>query len=193
MELRLAVEKAYWAGSYERETQRALWKLAQPSGTAWDVGANVGFFSLLLARRCTRVVAVEAAGDTVARLRRNVALNSAPVDVVHAALAGSERTVLIAPHDLPEMRKIGDEGEPVETVTLDGLLERYGRPDVVKLDVEGAEVEALDAASELLAAHPALVVEMHGEASRERVLDVLRGAGYDVALLGPWRAVATYS
>jgi len=57
--------------------------------------------------------------------------------------------------------------------------------------VEGAEVEALDAAGELLAAHAALVVEMHGEASRERVLDALGGAGYDVALLGLWRAAAT--
>ena len=61
MELELAREKAYWSGTYERATQAALCALARRDAVAWDLGAHIGFFSLLLARRCASVVAVEAA------------------------------------------------------------------------------------------------------------------------------------
>lgn len=191
MELVLAREKAYWAGTYERPTQAALVRLSARDATAWDLGAHVGFFALLLGRRTSGVVAVEASPSNVVRLRRNVELNRARVEVVHAAVSATDGVVTLAPHAESFMWKVGPGDERVDAVTLDGLLERFGAPALVKLDVEGAEADALEAAPRLLAARPAFVVEMHGDDARDRVLAALRAAGYTVDLLGPWRAVAT--
>ena len=57
MDLSLTREKAFWSGRYERGVQRLITQLPV-SGVAWDIGAHIGFFSLLLAKRAA-VVAVE--------------------------------------------------------------------------------------------------------------------------------------
>jgi hypothetical protein len=78
---------------------------------------------------------------------------------------------------------LGD--EEVETVTLDGLLDRFGAPGFIKLDIEGGEVEALRAAERLLATKPIILCELHGDAARELVVGHLRAAGYEVKFEDP--------
>lgn len=189
MRLRLSHEKAYWLGVYERETQAALLAAAPVGGVAWDIGAHIGFFSLLLSRRCC-VVAVEPTADTAARLRANVALNDARVEVVEAGVSGGGPSRLLRHPTESAMNRMDARGGPVATVTLDELEQRFGRPDIVKLDIEGAEVDALAAAVHLLASKPTLVIELHGVASRDKVLATLESAGYSVRAISPWRVVA---
>ncbi len=75
--LDLQSEKDYWLGTYEPELQAVLADLVQPGMVAYDVGANIGYISLLLARRvgeAGKVFAFEALPANLERLRLNLAL-----------------------------------------------------------------------------------------------------------------------
>src|SRR5579862_9416738 len=87
LECDIAHEKAIWTGTFEPDLQRVLDEVVRPEMVAWDVGAHIGFFSLILARRCSHVVAVEAHPGNAARLRNHVRLNDASGEVVRVAVA----------------------------------------------------------------------------------------------------------
>lgn len=80
MMLDLQTEKDYWLGTYEPELQAALRELIQPGMVAYDVGANIGYISLIMARLVGpqgRVFAFEALPANLERLRNNLQLNGA--------------------------------------------------------------------------------------------------------------------
>ena len=156
-------------GSFEAAETNLLRRLARPGTTAVDAGANVGLFTIPLALAVGaegRVLAVEPALETVARLRENLRRNNLEnVTVVEAAL-GAERgaaTLVLAEdsayNSTVSMQAIGAE---VRVERLDDVWEEAGRPDVsvLKIDVEGAEVDVLTGAAELLrSSRPAVLVE----------------------------------
>jgi FkbM family methyltransferase len=189
LELDLAREKAFWGGEHEPEIQQLVDALPLDGARAWDIGAHIGFFALQLARRCDAVLAVEANPQTLARLRRNVELNHAPVVVLQAAVAGAVGTRLLELGvDTGTHRLDGVSGASyvattggaieVEAVTLDSLIDDYGAPSFVKIDIEGAEAEALENAPRLLSLRPTILCELHSAAASERVRHVLEAAGY---------------
>jgi FkbM family methyltransferase len=196
LELDVASEKALWSGMHELPLQEALSRVAAPDQVAWDVGAHVGFFTLLLARRCASVLALEPHPLNADRLRRHVALNDAPVEVVQRAVAGrpgmvelqvgpSSGTHKLAEVDGPRWRDAASgERLQVEAVTLDGLLERHSPPNLVKLDVEGAELEVLRAAPRVLRHAATVVVETHSAELRRDVAGLLGDAGFVVEEVG---------
>ena len=74
----MQIDKDYWLGTYEPELQAALHELIQPGAVIYDVGANIGYVSLLLAKAAGEnghVYAFEALPENAERWRRNVALN----------------------------------------------------------------------------------------------------------------------
>jgi len=78
MLLDMQTEKDFWLGTYEPEMQSALRELIKPGITVYDVGANVGYITLMMAKLTGaqgKVYAFEALPDNVERLRRNVELN----------------------------------------------------------------------------------------------------------------------
>src|SRR5207248_11549800 len=147
-----------------------------PPGTnAFDVGAREGYVTLALARLSAggRVLAVEADPAELARLRRNIALNSSlprPPDVRLARVTGrtgAERDVTL--DDL--------------AFSAEGFL-----PDLVKLDVEGWELQALQGGERLLAERkPHLVVETHSAELERGCLALLAGHGYAPVVVQPRR------
>src|ERR1035437_4324513 len=75
-------------GTYEHENQRLFASLAPANGTVYDIGANVGFYTLLAASRAKRVIAVESLAENVAYLKRHMDLNGVRnVEVWPAAVA----------------------------------------------------------------------------------------------------------
>lgn len=187
MILNRARETKAWLGIYERETQHLL---RGCRGMAWDVGAAYGFFTVLLALSC-RVVAVEPDARNAELVRSNLLLNGLEAEVVEAAVADRDGTGrFVTSFDL-KMHHLAVEGDRViPTVTLDTLLARYGRPDLVKLDVEGAEVRALDGATRLLESRPRMVIEAHSEELFRGVVERLEAAQYTVECIG-WRVIAS--
>ena len=148
----------------------------RPGARIFDVGAHQGIVALILARIAGAdgsVVAVEAEPHNAAVARRNAAANhAANLTVLHAA--GAARTGVVSFAEGLNGRVAGD-GSPgsvaVSATTVDALARRYGRPDVVLIDVEGHEAHVLAGAAATLAAGATdFFVELHDA-------EALAGAG----------------
>jgi FkbM family methyltransferase len=186
----------YFNGDVEPEVQAVLRKYLRPGMTVYDIGANIGFFSLLAARlvgATGHVTAFEADPEIVERLRENVARNqAAPISVEQKAVWSSSSPVLFARADaeVSPDRGLGHvinndaEGPApstirVEAVTVDEYARKSGAPDFMKCDVEGAEVEVFRGAEKLLNDRPPLILcEMHREENRQTLLKLFANLGY---------------
>ena len=203
--------KMYFFGDYdERREADLLTRVLEPGEVFWDVGANLGYFTLLAAtclRNTGQVVAFEPGPRAFACLTENISLNPfsnvltcrlAVTDqqgeavLYHAPSSANGRANLYRPG--PEQT----ESEKVSTVTLDGWRRQAGLagPDFIKLDIEGAELAALTGAKETLAlTTPLLLVEMKEAicqslgTDRGAIQEFLTRQGYQPAGLerGRWR------
>jgi FkbM family methyltransferase len=195
MILDLKSEKDLWLGNYEPELLEAIEDLAQPGATAFDVGANIGYITLLLAR-CVgpagRVVAFEPLPENLERLRRHLALNGLAGRVTVAPFAVG-RTAGRAPflvHASGGMGKVeGSAGRAaeyrrritVETVDLDGYVYARGNPapSFIKMDIEGGESLAFAGMQRLLReARPIVLVELHGPEACSAAWEAFGAAAY---------------
>jgi FkbM family methyltransferase len=176
------------------ELQEIAWLKARglKSGArVFDLGANSGVVAMVLADAVGpsgQVVALEASPDDAATIARNRDLNGLDqIKCVHAAVAREPGELVFGRHGSVDdgSRRWGDLSVPA--VTLDGMMEQYGAPDVVFVDVEGYEYEALLGAARTLEHGPDWFVEVHGDeqlgiygASCQAVIDRMRSAGYDL-------------
>ena len=165
-----------------------------PGARVWDIGANVGLFTFMasgMAGPTGSVLAVEADTWLAGNLRRAALANSggAPVSVLPAALGRQNGVAEFAigrnSRATNYLVEAGGscvaggirERQFVPTLTLDGLLETFPPPSVLKIDVEGAELDVLSQASNVLAARPVVLVEVF-EQIRDAVHSVLEPHGY---------------
>lgn len=180
-------------GGYEVAVQATLESSVAEGDIAFDVGANLGYFSLLMAKvagPAGRIVSFEP--DPVLRralnenLDRNPSVTRGRVVVVGAAVgAGSGRAGFTRGWRPSRGTLVDGDGDlEVEVTTLDAAAERYGVPAVIKVDVEGAEVEVLRGAPRLLAeVGPTLLVETHSPEAKRECGALLQHAGYTTNLL----------
>jgi FkbM family methyltransferase len=128
------------------------------------------------------VVAVEPTPASARRLRANASLNDAPIQVVQAAVGRESGTAYLSLAADGRMNRVhrDAEGLNVRITTLDDLAQLLGFPDLVKLDVEGAELDALLGAKTVLAHHPTVLVEAHSPDLLAAVTELLQVNGYDV-------------
>lgn len=194
-------------GRLEPLVQDALVRHVHPGAVVHDLGANVGFFTLLAARLAGaegHVVALEPDPSSAAAVAENARLNGAGSVTVIQRAAGSsarrERLFVVSDGSWSHLESRGRHplaasAVEVEVVALDDLV-RSGEvppPDVVKLDVEGSEVEALKGMREVLATHrPVVLCELHETAAEIAALLGDLGyaartleAGVDAADAGP--------
>lgn len=167
-------EKFYWTGSYEPDVQRVLVQALGPGDVFWDIGAHAGFFTVLGARLVGdsgRVVAVEPMSVNRRRVLESVRLNGfETVDVLPNALAAEAGTRLLHAEAATSMWTLLGNGEPgsgetVECVTLATLAGTAPPPALVKIDVEGVELDVLRGGVDfLLDRRPHLVVEFVSDA-----------------------------
>jgi FkbM family methyltransferase len=175
-----------WLGTYEHENQRLFASLVPANGTVYDIGANVGFYTLLAASRAKRVIAVEPLAENVAYLKRHLDLNGVcNVEVWSAAVADKEGEEPFAAAGDRSQGKLGGEGPMVRTVTLDRLCEICRPPALIKVDVEGAEYRVLLGAQKCLAAHrPIILMSTHSISLHLACVTLLTNSGYDVQQVG---------
>ena len=176
-------------GSFEAAETDELCRHALAGTTAVDAGANVGLLTIPLAQavgESGRVLAFEPSGSTAGRLRENIRRNElANVTVVEAALgrtAGEGRLELAPDAAYNTLTALGTEGTvPVRIATLDAVWEEEGRPElsVLKIDVEGSELDVLRGATTVLrSCRPTVMVELAEPAARRAVEELLRAEGY---------------
>lgn len=179
-------EHGYWLGSYEFNKRRAFEAEVEPNSVIYDIGANVGFFSLLaseLTGESGHVYAFEPLPRNIGFLRKHIAINKrVNIDVIEAAVSDRSGQAYFNLGASTAMGHLAESGEiQVEMVTLDELLfeGKITPPDTIKLDVEGAEFEALSGAQKLLEKfHPTLFIDIHNHEARQKVIKLLKELGY---------------
>jgi len=168
-----------WLGSYEHHKQRLFHATITPKSVVWDLGANVGFYSLLAARRGSRVIAVEPVAENVSYLKRHIALNKIRnIEVLVAAVARECGRASFSIGDSRSMGRLAPGPLEVDVITLDSLLLKFGAPDVIKIDVEGAEFLALQGGEHCLAGNPIIFLATHSATLRAQCSDLLSSVGY---------------
>jgi FkbM family methyltransferase len=181
-------------GIGEPEVQQALVGHLLPGMVFYDLGANIGFFSLMAARLvCSqgRVISFEADPEVAARLRENLSRNHLLQAQVEEKAVWSESAKVcfarVDPRTSPD-RGLGhvssDNSQAgaitVDAVSLDQFCAANPAPDFIKCDVEGAEVAVFQGASELLKAkRPILLVEMHTPENQRILSEKFSGLGYN--------------
>ncbi len=197
LQLDLQLEKDYWLGTYETDLQKAVSDLIQPDMVVYDVGANIGYISLLLARAVGeqgRVFSFEALPTNLERLRHNLTLNSFGdrVRVVAAAVSIDSQPVRFLVGPSGAMGKAeGSAGRSlayaetleVPGISLDDFVYRddNSSPDVIKMDIEGGEVLALQGMTRLLnEARPLILLELHGPEAARVAWETLTQADYTI-------------
>jgi FkbM family methyltransferase len=173
-----------------------------------DIGANLGMYSLMIARwvgGTGKVFAFEPVPATAAKLRKHVELNAlaAQVEVIQAAVGDVEGEVLFSAfeddrHGHSSVASAASAGCPTLTVpvtTVDRFCQSRGlRPSFLKIDVEGYESHVLDGAKRTINCHkPTLLIETHPQfwpqfnVTAEQFasqLEALRHLGYEIEKLG---------
>jgi len=174
-----AVPLEMWSGRYfEKQELEFVLSVLEPGMTFVDVGANVGIFSIAAAKKVQdgRVLAFEPCGWTYERLIKNQGLNGLTnLQTIHAAL-GERAAEAILHVNVPGKDGLNTIGRPthvdsevagaekVLVVTLDEALRQCGilRVDVMKMDVEGAELFVLLGAKQLLSRSNAPLILYEG-------------------------------
>lgn len=186
----------YLRRTWEEQESRIMERALNPGGVLFDIGANVGYFSLVGSRAVGptgQVIAFEPLGRNLTRLRRNLMLNGAGnVRVVEYGLSDREATVTAAVpgHEfgMASVRAISapSHQEEIPLRRGDDLVADLSLPraDVIKLDIEGAEFQALAGMPRLLAGARVVLVEITPPyleelgASADGVRGLLRQQGF---------------
>jgi FkbM family methyltransferase len=187
----------FFMGTYEPEQTAAFQQVVRPGSVVYDVGAHYGYYSLLasqLAGPSGRVIAFEPSPRNLSVLRRHIQLNHADnVTVLETAVSDHEGEARFDDRAGSGVGHLSPTGPiTVRLTTLDALGERFPAPDVVTIDVEGAE-EAVLAGGRSLLEHtrPAIFLSTHGAALRESCTRTLTGLGYHLRELVPGELLAT--
>lgn len=194
----------YAEGLNEIPVQTTLQGLLQPGDTFFDIGANVGFFTLLAARAVGpsgSVVSFEPVRQIAATLAQNVKLNDfSNVEVIEVAVGARTGRAALRLTSHPGGATISpdavvpDQTSVVETevVCIDALVSigRVPSPNLVKIDVEGHELDCLTGMSDLLQFHrPTLLIELDAATTaalaskRNAVGEFLDRRGYQIEML----------
>jgi FkbM family methyltransferase len=191
--------------TFERGVEEAFLNVLHPGDVAYDIGANVGWYSMLAARRVGptgEVIAFEPGLENAAHIKQNATINGFPnVFVVPAAVSDQDGwlTLLDRGSLLSRLDKDDDELQanrraqrereiretirgriPVPVLALDTWIPqaKQALPSVIKMDIQGAEIGALRGMKETLrSAKPTLIIELHQ--TRDSVLDLLDRFDYE--------------
>jgi len=202
MVLDMQTEKDYWLGTYESDLQDVIKNHIQNGCVVYDVGANIGYISLLLSRLVGdggMVFSFEALPENTSRLEENLALNglNARVKVIPCAVVDVTKTItfLIGPSGAmgkaagsAGRENIHPKSIQVPGISLDDFIYQEGNPppQMVKMDIEGGEVLAFKGMSRLLSdERPIIFLELHGIDAARATWDSLKAAEYQICQITP--------
>lgn len=181
-----------WLGSYEYRKQQVIGNTIKPGTIAFDIGAHVGFYTLLFSKLTGasegKVFAFEPFPPNISYLRKHIAINRVTnVEVLEMAVSDSSGTTFFSQGPSGSTGRIGDSGEfKVKQTSIDELLaqERLPAPHYMKIDIEGAEFRALlGAEATLREFHPLIFLATHGEEVHHNCCKFLTSLGYQLKSL----------
>lgn len=191
----LSLYPAVRSGAFERDELDWLLPQVRSDATVWDVGANVGLYTVLMAKSAPggQVIAFEPVDTTAFRLRTNIRLNSVgnvrvePIALADKSGIGTMRVFGSAPgcNRLITGSEPNGEGVTMSVAVeiADSYAERTGyAPDVIKVDIEGAEPSFVRGARLVLSElRPLLIMEVNATTLRD-----------DMARLAEWNTMLEF-
>ena len=197
--LYLRGEKDLWGyyqnGEYEPEETKLIKNLVKPSHVCLDIGANVGYFTVLMAKQCKLVYAFEPEPSNYDLMIKNVVANDLGRKVIPFNNAVSDKTgssklyLCDASHGMHRLYKSKHCNKSINVNTLD-IDSQDIQPDFVKIDVEGHEHSViLGMLMTLEKHHPTIVMEFHPPSIEESghhprgIYDQLIVLGYSIRLV----------
>jgi len=196
--LDLKTEKDYWLGTYEIDLQEAASTLIKKGDVVYDVGANIGYMSMLFARYAGmegKIFAFEAFPQNVERMKKNITINNLEnqIIVLNYAVVDSNKEVsfLVGPsHETGKAEGSVGRKETayrdriiIQGISLDDFVFSLDNPlpDVVKMDIEGGEVMALPGMKRVLQeGRPLVFLELHGPEAATQAKRILQTVHYDI-------------
>jgi len=193
---------AFALGLYEPEAMQSVRRIVQAGDCCMDVGANIGYYTISMAKWVGSrglVIAFEPFPANFETLEKNVQLNGLQNTIlVPTALSNRNDSfcLIYSVNDqfsaTPSFSGYAVDGDQdsiqVRSCRLDDYVAGLGRaPAFIKIDVEGAELSVLEGARNTLASvRPALLVEIHGWGTNEagRVLQFLSEFQYQTRTVG---------
>jgi FkbM family methyltransferase len=189
------------SNTWEDAERKFVSAISPEEGIVIDVGANIGIYSIILAK-ChpkLKVIAIEASPDIFARLRSNCELNElSNVTLVNTAISNQDNgiTEFYERDSMSTMFKdflaefgINDDNldkRQIQTRTLDSIIENMNLNDIslLKLDIEGAEILALRGASNSLGQKKIrnLLIEYHSRTNLEQLIILMEEYGYKYSI-----------
>jgi FkbM family methyltransferase len=211
-EVVLPLDKGVWTGTYEHDFAAAISLGVRQGDVCYDVGGYRGYMTGVMARAgAGRVLVFEPLEANWRALQRLIELNPAYTIEPYCLAAGSDDGIArFRVMSDPSMGKLAlslfqpdaAAASDIEVVqrSLDSLVrkDKFPPPNVIKIDVEGAEMEVLIGASNILKEfRPKLFIEIHTEELAENCLAFLKALRYCVHRLEersdsrlPWHVVA---
>ena len=181
-----------WLGSYENDKQRLVESTMMPGDIVFDIGANVGFYTLLASELVGpkgHVYSFEPVPRNINFLKEHLRLNQVTnTTIIETAVSDINGEAYFDDSPNNSMGRLAiSGGRRVRTVTIDSLVRegQLPRPDCLKIDVEGAEAQVLAGAqSTLRAFHPKIFLATHGSGPHRECCEQLWSLGYQLDGIG---------
>jgi FkbM family methyltransferase len=192
----VATRSSFFFGNYEPEQTQLFERYVRPGSVVYDIGAHYGYYSLLsstLAGDSGTVIAFEPSPANLARLRRHLELNRCVnVRIIEKAISDSEGTAHFETRTGSGVGHLADDGPlEVRVTRLDTVADELPQPDVIKIDVEGAEMGVLEGGLlTLTAAKPVIFLSVHGPELKKRCTEFLERLGYTLSQVLPMELLA---
>ena len=157
--------------SYENELDLLFQDSADVDYTLLDCGANYGYWSVLVSSApygSHKAIAIEPSSQNFAKLANNAKINGNRFDAIKCAIGASRGTAHLSgtKHEAFSITGDAEDGEEVPVIALDNLFDdgkvAAGGKYLIKLDVEGVEIEAMKGGARLLQSDSVLLCEEHG-------------------------------
>lgn len=182
----------YWLGSYEREQVKFFEKIFKKDWVVFDIGAHVGFYSLLsaeLAGEEGKVFSFEPLTINYEYLKKHIEINNyRNITPFNVAVSDRDGFAFFSEGENTSTGHLTSNGEiKVRTIAIDDWVNdrKLPIPDILKIDVEGAELAVLKGAVNLLNGHhPVVFLSTHGSEIHKNCCDFLLALGYKLEPLG---------
>ena len=182
----------YWLGSYESEKVLIFEKTLKKGNILFDIGAHVGFYTLLSAElvgKEGKVFSFEPLMANYEYLKKHVEMNNYKnITPFNVAVSDKDGFALFTKGENTSTGHLVSDGETkVRTIVIDDWInnKKLLVPDVLKIDVEGAELTVLKGAINLLNKyHPIIFLSTHSSDIHKKCCDFLLSLGYKLEPLG---------